>query len=121
MNMFWKLSSFTWKDIIARITFSPFEDYIYYAIMIIALFIGYLFARPITRWLISLRSVRLLSYLLNSLLILFTMIFMIVLIEELNHSLTYLFRIFLQCLAVFGIVLIIYKLFWGKQKKRSNY
>src|SRR5699024_12786617 len=111
MNMFWKLSSFSWTDIIERITFSPFRDYIYYAIMIIALFIGYLFAKPITRWLISLRSVRLLSYLLNSLLILFTMILMIVFIDELNHSLTHLFSIFLQFLVVFAFLFLFVKYF----------
>lgn len=119
--MFWKQGYFTWTNILESITFASLGDYIYYAIMIMALFVGYLFFRPITRWLISLKSVRLLSYLLNSLFILFIMIFMIILIDELNHSLLHLFRIFLQCLAVFGIVLIVYKIFWRKQSKHGNY
>jgi len=112
---------FTLTHFIKNIVLSSYEEYFYYTIMFIALFVGYLFAKPITYWLISLKSVRLLSYLLNSLFILLTMLFILLTIDELNHLLVQLFRIFLQCLACFGVILILYKLFFKRQKKQGNY
>lgn len=105
---------------IETIHLSSYEEYFYYGIIFMALFVGYLFTKPMTKWLVSLKSVRLLSYLLNSLFLLFLMFIMIHMIDELNHLLIHLFRIFLQCLAGFGIVLILHKVFLKKQKKHGN-
>lgn len=112
---------FIWTNIIDEFIQSLMIDYIYYALMMIALLVGYLFTRPIIHWLISLKSVRLISYLLNGLLLLFSMLFMIILVDDLNHSLTHLFKIFLQCLAIFGIALTFYNLVWGRSRKYNRY
>lgn len=92
-------------------------EYGYYVLIFFGIAIGYLLARPITSWLIKLRTVRLLSYLMNSLFILITLLLFIIMVDELNHLLIYLFKVFLQCLAGFGVTLILFKFFWGRKNR----
>lgn len=108
---------FTLINIIEKISLGSVQEYVYYVLIFFGIFMGYLFARLITGWLVSLKSVRLLSYLVNSLFILVILLFIIITIDELNHLLIYLFKIFLQCLAVFGVTLIIFKVYRGRQRK----
>jgi len=112
-----KMDYFTWTNIIEEISLGSISEYLYYVLIFIGIFIGYLFSRPITSWLVSLKTVRLLSYLMNSLFILVILLFMIIMIDELNHLLIYLFKVFLQCLAGFGVALILFKTFWNRRRK----
>ncbi len=104
-----------------RIEFGSFGEYVYYILILFALFIGYLLTRPIINWLVSLKSVRLLSYLLSGFLILVILMFIIITVDQLDHLLIHLFRTFLQCLAGFGVVLILLKIFGGRQKKQRRH
>lgn len=112
------VSHFTWDNIIEWASLGFIEDYIYYILIFLVFFLGYLFARPITSWLVSLKSVRLLSYLVNSLFVLMILLFLIFTVDELNHLLNHIFKIYLQCLAGFGVILILLKTYRAREKKK---
>lgn len=117
IQLFTEISNFTWENIIEKASLGFIEDYIYYILIFFGVFIGYLLARPITGWLVSLKSIRLLSYLMNSLFVLMILLFIIFTIDEFNHLINHVFKIYLQCLAGFGILLFLFKIFRRREKR----
>jgi hypothetical protein len=113
-------SYFTWKNIIEKLSYDWVEGYVYYIVIFIAIFMSYLLLKPITNWLVILKSINLLSYLMSGLFVLFLLLLATFTIEKLNDSLMDLFKVFLQCLACFGLTLILYKTFWRKEKRYNK-
>lgn len=116
IQMFIKISQFNWINVSEGISFRLIEEFTSYLIIFIGIFLGYLLIKPMTSWLVSLKLVRLLSYLMSSLLIFVLLLLFILTIEGLNHFPIHLFKIFLQCLASFGVTLVLFKVFRGGEK-----
>ena len=90
------------------LSFGLVEEYVYYILIFIGIIISYLLVRPFITWFVTLKSTRLLSYIISSLIILLILFIATNSIEELNHLLFNIFRVGLQCLAVFGVLLLMF-------------
>lgn len=83
------------------------DHYVIYIAIFTIMFIIYLLIRPFMTWFVTLQSVRLLSYLFSSLMVLLFMFLLKQSFHELNDLLINLSQITLHCLALFGLVLAI--------------
>lgn len=84
------------------------EDYVFYIIIFIAILLSFVVVRPFITWLITLESVQLLSYLVSSLIIMLIVVLLKSYINDFQEVFLNLLKITLQCLAAFGILLIVY-------------
>lgn len=80
-------------------------------LLVIGIVIVYMFTQPFISWLVSLKMIRLLSYVVSSLLILNIVCFIIILRPDLTESILIFVGFVLQIIALFGIGLIIYYTF----------
>ncbi|WP_164669202.1 hypothetical protein [Virgibacillus doumboii] len=90
-----------------------------YVYIFIGMIIIYLILRPFVNWVVSVQSVKLLNYVVSSLvfLVVFLLVFVLASIADLQ-----LFEILLQCLAIFGGCLILIhtiQYMLRKNKKRA--
>ena len=97
-----------------NISLGLIEEYVYYIIVFIGILISYLLVRPFITWFVTLRSIRLLSYIISSLIVFVLLLYVTPFIGGLN---LFLFKVVLQCLAVFGVVLFLFHAFKNINKK----
>lgn len=114
-----KIGGFSLDNIMNNVSFSVIVDYMSYIIVFLIVVIGYQIAKRITKRLVSLQTIQLLSYLLNSLFILIVLLFVILSNDTLNDLHIHFMKIILQCLAVFGVMLLIFKVFVGGKYRKQ--
>ena len=98
----------SWFNLTALKLIGIQEDFIFYILISTGIIASFLLMKPIIVWLINLRSVFLINYIISSLTI-FVLLFVIVFfLIETGHSINYLLKITLQCMAVFGVIMVLY-------------
>lgn len=93
------------------------DQYVIYIGILVMMVIIYLFIRPFMTWFVTLQSIRLLSYLFSSLMVLLLIFFLKQTFHELNNLLFNLLQITLHCLALFGAILAIVHMGYIVRKK----
>jgi len=93
------------------------DEFVFYIVIFSLVFICYLIIRPFITWFVTLKSIRLLSYIFSSLLILLVILIAKLSIDELNDLLVSLVKISLHCLALFGFSLVIFNVFQRIMKR----
>ncbi|MUK90239.1 hypothetical protein GMD78_17845 [Ornithinibacillus sp. L9] len=83
------------------------EEILFSLLILVGIIASYMVIKPITTFLISLKSTRLLSYLLSSLVFIVLFFIVVFFIGEIQFITFRLFKFALQALAVFGGMLLI--------------
>jgi len=105
-------------------SFQLLEKYVYYIIVMSAICVIYIVISPFIRWLVSLYSIRLLSYIVSSLFIVTMILVGVYVRDDLGGTLFSILELTLQCLSFFGIVLLVSHIFkhvMYKSKQKSSY
>lgn len=100
---------FARNQLLNHISLKIVDDYVFYIVFSIAILLSYLFIKPFIMWFVTLESVHLLSYLMSSLMIIILFLFMMIYIDNIQDLFLGMFKITLECLAVFGILLLLYR------------
>lgn len=103
---FYVFSSFSSK----LLSLAKYEQNIYYIFLLTIILLIYILILPIIKWFISMHSVRLLTYLFSSFLLILSLFFLTLLSEKWEAFLYYLLQMTFESLALFGGVLFIYYL-----------
>lgn len=83
-------------------------DHIHYLVIFMAILIIYLFVKSFTIWIIKLKAIRLLSYLMSSLFVFVFLLLMIVFLDKLDDLFI---KAILQSLSFLGIVVFVFYIF----------
>lgn len=83
------------------------EKYVSYIIISTSIWISYLLIRPIIKWFIRQESARLLSYLMSSLFVVVLLFFILLMMNESSYFVKNILKVTLECLAFFGVGLIV--------------
>lgn len=105
-------------------SFQLLEKYVYYIIVVGAICVIYIVISPLIRWLVSLYSIRLLSYIVSSLFIVTLILIGVYVRDDLEGAFFSILELTLQCLSFFGMVLLVSHLFkhvMYKNKQKSSY
>lgn len=105
-------------------SFQLLEKYVYYIIVVGAICVIYIVISPLIRWLVSLYSIRLLSYIVSSLFIVTLILIGVYVRDDLEGTFFSILELTLQCLSFFGMVLLVSHLFkhvMYKNKQKSSY
>lgn len=94
-----------------------YEKNFYYIIVFMIIVIIYLFIYPLIKWFITLQSARLLSYILCSFIVLFILFLAVQALHDMEKLFFQTMKMVCQCLAVFGITLIVYHGFQKVKRK----
>lgn len=84
------------------------ENFIFYVLVSSGIAISFLLLKPLTAWLISSRSVFLVNYIISSLAAIVLILIIFLFLIDLQIPVNNLLKITLQCMAAFGIVMILY-------------
>lgn len=104
-------------------SFQLLEKHVYYIILMGVIFVSYIVIVPFIRWLVTLYSIQLLSYLMSSLLIITFIVLGMYVRNDLKEGLFNVLEITFHCLSIFGMILLIYHLskrILDNQRKRSS-
>lgn len=83
------------------------DPYVFYLVILIFLMICYVLLKPFVLWILTTQSIRLLGYLLSSLIVLIAMLTAKMLMKELDTLVISLLKVTLHCFSLFGIGLLI--------------
>src|SRR5699024_8923441 len=103
-NAFYYVSMFIFTY---KFSFKLLEKYVYYLLVFGALYLSYIIIVPLITWLVTLQSIRLLSYLVSSLIVVVFILFGLYFIEDLNGIVYNLLEITFQCFIFFCILFLI--------------
>lgn len=95
----------------------PDEKYIYYMFIFIVIVVSYFIIHPIIYWIITLKTTKLLTYFVSSLLVLLFLCMIIIVSGESRFTIHDLLKMALQSLSVFGLAIILYSVFLSFLKK----
>jgi len=109
----------TWLNLTQLSILGVEEHHIYFTILLLLMGLLYYITAPIMRWLISLQSSKLLSYMMSSFLLLILLYTVTMTSDNLLQPVQYLLKISLQCLSVFGVFLLIHSMVRRFIKKQS--
>ncbi|RKQ37332.1 hypothetical protein D8M06_00575 [Oceanobacillus halophilus] len=93
------------------------EEYLYFILIFLSAILIYFIVKPFVQWFVTLRSTRLLSYIVSSLLAISLFFVVVLLVPDITSLLFILLEMLMQVLALFGLSLILYygfKRFSGK-------
>src|SRR5699024_170468 len=83
-------------------------EYIYFILVFLGVCISYLMIKPIMSWCVMLRFILFLGYLTSSLFVVAIFFTVVLFLGDLSDSLLNLLKITLQCLAIWGGIMILY-------------
>jgi hypothetical protein len=109
----------TWLNLTQLSILGVKEHHIYFVVFLLLMGLLYFVITPVIRWIISLQSSKLLSYILSSMLLLIMLFIFAMTSNTLGQSLQYLLKISLQCFSVFGGFLLIHSIVGRFIKKQS--
>lgn len=93
------------------------ERIIYTAVLSVSILCCYLLIKPVVSYLMTIKSIGLLSYLTSSLVILILFLMIVLKQGKILPETYQLFKFALQSLAIFGLILFVYQLFrYAKNK-----
>lgn len=84
------------------------EELVYYAIILLGIITSYLIIQPIISWFVALKSTKLLSYIVSSLIVLVLFFLIVLFVGDLQYLLSDLLKMALQSVSIFGVILTIY-------------
>lgn len=93
------------------------EEHVYFILIFLGIIVSYAVIKPIITWFVALQSIRLLSYLTSGLIVIMIFFLIVLFIGKLPDVLFSLLKITLQCLAVWGIAIILHHSFQQVVKK----
>jgi len=114
----YKIGLFKSMNTFLKFSIGLVEDYVFYIMLFLVILINYLFVKPFITWFVTFRSIRLLSYIFSSLIVILLLFIIMLSVDELNNLIVNLIEIALHCLAFFGIGLVVYQ---GFQKIIKKY
>lgn len=95
----------------------PNEDYVYYILVMFIMILSYVVFHPLIVWFITLKTTKLLTYFVSSLMVLIFICMLLMVLEESRLTLFEWMKIGLHSLALFGVLLIFYNVFVSTIKK----
>lgn len=121
--MFATLNSggFSWIKSSQLLSLGLKDEYILFILIFVGIIISYLLVQPFIIWFVSIQSTRLLSYIISSLFVIVSFFIIMLFIDKLDDSTFSSLKIALQCIAFFGIALIIYYSFQRLMKKANKF
>src|SRR5690625_3442283 len=82
--------------------------HLYFGLIFIGVIFGYLLLKPMITWFIILESARMLSYLISSLIVILAFFIVVLFNGELPGRMLGLLKLTLQCLALWGVAIVLY-------------
>lgn len=112
--------NFAKNTVLNGISLNIIEDYVFYIIISIAILLSYLVVKPFVNWFIILQSVQLLSYLMSSLIIMILLLLIMFQFDGMDQSIINILKVGFHCLAIFGVLLLLYRLYQRVIKKSEK-
>lgn len=84
------------------------QKHIYFIAIFLGVSVCYAVMKPVITWFVKLGSIRLLSFLTSGLMVVLAFFVIVLYVGELPDIMLSLLKITLQCLAVWGIIIVLY-------------